>query len=39
VLTPGNVNDATAFAEVLDKIRTPRAGTGRPRTTPDRVLE
>ncbi|MEW1599850.1 IS5 family transposase [Streptomyces sp. NPDC093808] len=38
VLTPGNVNDATAFAEVLDKIRTPRAGTGRPRTTPDRVL-
>ncbi|MER6727434.1 MULTISPECIES: IS5 family transposase [Streptomyces] len=38
VLTPGNVNDATAFVEVLDKIRTPRAGTGRPRTTPDRVL-
>lgn len=38
MLTPGNVNDATAFAEVLDKIRTPRAGSGRPRTTPDRVL-
>ncbi|MEV0889700.1 IS5 family transposase [Streptomyces microflavus] len=38
VLTPGNVNDATAFADVLNEVRTPRAGTGRPRTTPDRVL-
>ncbi|MFI2619548.1 IS5 family transposase [Streptomyces sp. NPDC018584] len=38
VLTPGNVNDATAFGQVLDGIRTPRLGTGRPRTTPDRVL-
>ncbi|MFD5205440.1 IS5 family transposase [Streptomyces anulatus] len=38
VLTPGNVNDATAFADVLNGVRTPRAGTGRPRTTPDRVL-
>ncbi|WYB33149.1 IS5 family transposase [Streptomyces sp. SM1P] len=38
VLTPGNVNDATAFADVLDGVRTPRAGTGRPRTTPVRVL-
>ncbi len=38
VLTPGNVNDATAFADVLDGVRTPRVGTGRPRTTPDRVL-
>ncbi|MFF8775240.1 IS5 family transposase [Kitasatospora sp. NPDC015120] len=37
-LTPGNVNDATAFAEVLDGIRIPRAGVGRPRTTPERVL-
>lgn len=35
---PGNVNDATAFGQVLDGIRTPRLGTGRPRTTPDRVL-
>ncbi len=34
VLTPGNVNDATAFGQVLDGIRTPRLGTGRPRTTP-----
>lgn len=38
VLTPGNVNGATAFADVLNGVRTPRAGTGRPRTTPDRVL-
>lgn len=38
VLTPGNVNDATAFGQVLDGIRTPRLGTSRPRTTPDRVL-
>ncbi|SDJ45413.1 Transposase DDE domain-containing protein [Streptomyces indicus] len=27
VLTPGNVNDATAFGQVLDGIRTPRLGT------------
>lgn len=25
VLTPGNADDATAFADVLDGIRTPRA--------------
>ncbi|MFJ6038008.1 IS5 family transposase [Streptomyces ardesiacus] len=38
VLTPGNAHDATAFADVLDGIRTPRVSTGRPRTRPDRVL-
>ncbi|MDI5969430.1 IS5 family transposase [Streptomyces sp. SL13] len=38
VLTPGNVNDATVFGEVLDGIRVPRAAAGRPRTTPERVL-
>ncbi|WUT15950.1 IS5 family transposase [Streptomyces virginiae] len=38
VLTLGNVNDATAFGEVLDGIRVPRAAAGRPRTTPERVL-
>ena len=38
VLTPGTVNDATAFGEVLDGIRLPRVVTGRPRTTPERVL-
>ncbi len=38
MLTPGNVKDATAFGQVLDSIRIPRAVTGRPRTTPARVL-
>lgn len=38
MLTPGNVNDATTFVQVLNGIRIPRATTGRPRTTPDRVL-
>lgn len=38
VLTPGNVNLATAFGQVLDGIRIPRVDAGRPRTTPDRVL-
>lgn len=38
VLTPGNTHDATAFGQVLDGIRVPRSATGRPRTTPNRVL-
>ncbi|MFI7288736.1 IS5 family transposase [Streptomyces anulatus] len=38
VLTPGNAHDATAFGQVLDGIRVPRSATGRPRTTPNRVL-
>lgn len=38
MLTPGNVNDATAFGQVLDSIRIPRAVKGRPRTRPARVL-
>jgi transposase len=38
VLTPGNVNDSTVFNAVLDAVRIPRAGQGRPRTRPDRVL-
>lgn len=38
VLTPGNTNDATAFGQLLDGIRVPCAATGRPRTTPNRVL-
>ncbi len=37
VLTPGNANDAATFGQVLDAIRIPRPGAGRPRTTPDRV--
>lgn len=38
MLTPGNVNDATAFTQVLDEICIPGIVTGRPRTTPTRVL-
>ncbi|MEU7068161.1 IS5 family transposase [Streptomyces sp. NPDC046161] len=35
---PGNRNDATAFAQVLAGIRVPRPTTGRPLTTPQRLL-
>lgn len=38
VLTPRNTHDATAFGQVLDGIRVPRAAIGRPRTTPNRAL-
>ncbi|WP_370466705.1 IS5 family transposase [Streptacidiphilus sp. PB12-B1b] len=35
VLTPGQRADCTQFERVLEKIRVPRTGPGRPRTTPD----
>ncbi len=38
VLTPGNVNDCTAFTQVLAAIAVPRPGRGRPRRRPDRVI-
>jgi transposase len=38
VLTPGNVNDCTAFPQVLAAIGVPRPGSGRPRCRPDRVI-
>lgn len=38
VLTPGNVNDSTVFEAVLNAVRVPRAGRGRPRARPDRIL-
>jgi transposase len=38
LITPGNVNDSTVFEAVLDAVRVPRSGRGRPRTRPDRVL-
>lgn len=38
VLTPGNVNDTTMMAATIGQIRVPRAGAGRPRTRPERVL-
>ena len=38
VVTGGNVNDTTMMSAVLEDIRVPRLGKGRPRTRPDRVL-
>ena len=38
LITGGNVNDTTMMTAVLEDIRVPRAGKGRPRTRPDRVL-
>ena len=38
VLTPGQRNDGTQLFAVLDAIRVPRAGRGRPRKRPERLL-
>jgi hypothetical protein len=38
VLTAGHRGDSPQFTTVLDRIRVPRLGPGRPRTRPDRVL-
>ncbi|WP_428831543.1 IS5 family transposase [Actinocorallia cavernae] len=38
VVTPGNVNDSTAFDAVLEAVRVPRTGVGRPRRRPDAVI-
>ena len=38
VLTGGQRGDSPQFIEVLERIRVPRTGVGRPRTRPDRVL-
>lgn len=38
LITPGNINDTTMMTTVLDQIRVRRAGAGRPRTRPERVL-
>ena len=38
VLTPGQRGDGPQFVAVLEQIRVPRRGPGRPRTRPDRVL-
>lgn len=35
VVTPGQRADCTQFEPVLEKIRVPRTGLGRPRKTPD----
>jgi transposase len=38
VLTAGQRGDSPQFTAVLDGIRVPRPGVGRPRIRPDRVL-
>jgi len=38
VITAGQRGDSPHFAAVLERIRVPRTGPGRPRTRPDRVL-
>ncbi|MFP8959159.1 IS5 family transposase [Streptomyces nanhaiensis] len=38
VLTPGHAGDAPAFTEVLETIRVPRTGRGRPRTRPEHIV-
>ncbi|QKV98507.1 IS5 family transposase [Streptomyces sp. NA02536] len=38
VVTPGNVNDSTVFDEVMDGVKVPRTGAGRPRRRPDAVI-
>ncbi|MEV5606415.1 IS5 family transposase [Streptomyces sp. NPDC052299] len=37
IVTPGQRADCTQFAPVLEKIRVPRPGEGRPRKKPDSV--
>lgn len=37
VLTPGQAGDNPQLEPLLDAVRVPRAGVGRPRTRPDRV--
>ncbi|NEC03412.1 IS5 family transposase [Streptomyces anulatus] len=38
VITGGNTNDCTQFTAVMETIRVPRLGPGRPRVRPDHVL-
>jgi transposase len=38
LVTAGQAGDSPQFETVLDNIRVPRSGPGRPRTRPDRVL-
>ncbi|MQT04390.1 transposase [Streptomyces jumonjinensis] len=38
VVTGGNTNDCTQFTAVMEAIRVPRSGPGRPRTRPAHVI-
>jgi transposase len=37
LITPGQTGDSTQFEAVMERIRVPRPGGGRPRTRPDHV--
>lgn len=37
LVSPGQSGDSPAFPHLLDQLRVPRIGSGRPRTRPDRV--
>ena len=38
LLTPGQRHDSTQLVPLVDAIRVPRLGRGRPRTRPERVI-
>jgi transposase len=38
VITPGNVNDSMVFEAVMNALRVPRVGAGRPRRRPEAVI-
>jgi transposase len=38
LLTPGQRHDSTQLVALVDAIRVPRMGRGRPRTRPERVI-
>lgn|GEM_PF-5720767 len=38
IVAPGQGHDGQMLPDLLDEIRVPRLGPGRPRTTPDKVL-
>jgi transposase len=38
IVAPGQGHDGQMLADLLEEIRVPRLGPGRPRTTPDKVL-
>jgi hypothetical protein len=37
IVTPGQRADCTQFQPILEKIRVPKPGPGRPRKTPDSI--
>lgn len=39
IVAPGQGHDGKVLADLLEEIRVPRLGVGRPRTTPGRALQ